>query len=178
MIKKSVQDAINAQINEELYSAYLYAAMRAYFEELNLKGFSNWMRIQVEEELFHAKKFANFLFDRSGKVAFKAIKEPKVEWKSVLEAFQAAYKHECHISECINKLATLAEKESDHATRAFLEWYITEQVEEEANADAMVNNLKLVEGAPSGLFMLDREAGQRVVSPLIVASITGVPAAQ
>lgn len=177
MIKQKMVDALNAQINEELYSAYLYAGMRAYFESTNLKGFGNWMRIQVEEELFHVRKFMNFIFERGGEASLKAIKAPTMKWDSPLAAFEAAYKHECHISGCIDKLATLAMKEDDHAARVFLEWFVTEQVEEEANADAMVQNLKRMQDAPGGLFMLDREAGLRAVSPLIVASITGVPAA-
>ncbi len=177
MMKKKLQEAFSNQINEELYSAYLYAAMRAYFEGLNLQGFANWMRIQVEEELFHARKFVNFLFERSAEVTFKAIKAPEMQWDSPLAAFEAAHKHECHISECINKLSTLAVNEDDHASRIFLEWFVTEQVEEEANADAMVQNLRLVKDAPGGLFLLDREAGQRVISPTIVADITGAAAA-
>lgn len=176
MMKEKVQEAFNNQINEELYSAYLYAAMRAYFERLNLQGFANWMRIQVEEELFHARKFVNFLFERGAEVKFKTIREPQAQWDSPLAAFEAAYQHECHISDCLNKLSTLALNEDDHASRVFLEWFVTEQVEEEANADAMVQNLRLVKDAPGGLFMLDREAGQRVLSPTIVADITGAPA--
>ena len=176
MISKKVQDAINAQINEELFSAYLYAAMRSYFERINLKGFANWMRLQFEEELFHSRKFAEYLYERNGSVELKAIKAPQADWASPLAAFEAAYKHECHISQCINKIATLAQKEDDHATRTFIEFYITEQVEEESNADAMVQNLKLVQDAPGGLFLLDREAGQRTISPAVVASVTGAPA--
>ncbi|HPO15735.1 MAG TPA: ferritin [Candidatus Hydrogenedentes bacterium] len=176
MMKKKLQDAFNAQINEELYSAYLYAAMRAAFESMNLKGYANWMRLQVEEELFHARKFMEFIFERGGEVELKAIKQPQAQWDSPLAMFEAAYRHECHISECINKLSTLAMKEDDHAARIFLEWFVTEQVEEEANADGMVQNLKLMKDAPGGLFMLDREAGQRVISPLVLASITGAAA--
>jgi ferritin len=126
--------------------------------------------------MFHARKFGEFIYERGGKVNLKAIKAPESTWDSPLAIFEAAYKHECHISECINKLTTLAMKEDDHAARVFLEWFVNEQVEEEANADAMVQNLKLMQNAPGGLFMLDREAGQRVVNPLIIASITGAAA--
>lgn len=161
MMKKKMQDAFNQQINEELYSAYLYASMRAYFESLNLKGFSHWMSIQVQEEMIHARKFVQFIYDRCGRVQLKALKQPDWEWASPLAVFEAGYKHECHITECINKLATLALKEDDHAARVFLEWFVTEQVEEEANADAMVQNLKLAKDNASALFLLDREAGQR-----------------
>ncbi len=177
MIKKEMLEALNAQVNEELYSAYLYAAMRAYFEAQNLKGFSNWMRIQTEEELFHARKIVEFIFERGGHAAFKAIKGPDADWASPLDAFKASYKHECHISECINKLATLALKHDDHAARVFLEWFVTEQVEEESNADQMVQNLTRMQDAPGGLFLLDREAGARTLSPMVVASVSGAPAA-
>lgn len=167
MIKPVVAEALNAQVNEELYSAYLYAAMAAYFEDKSLKGFSSWMRVQADEELAHARRIIDHLYDRSARVEFKAIAEPKKEWGSPLEAFEDAYKHECHISECINKISTLAAKENDHATHNFLEWFVAEQVEEEANADDMVQQLKLVEGAPGGLFLLDREAAQRAGASVV-----------
>jgi ferritin len=173
MIKQNVLEALNAQVNEELYSAYLYGAMRGWFEKKNLKGFANWMRIQTEEELFHVRKFMAFIFERGGELKLKAIKEPAGAWNATLDIFEAAYNHECHISECINKLSTLAVNEDDHATRVFLEWFVTEQLEEEANADEMVQNLKLMQDAPGGLFMLDREVGQRVLSPLVIASVSG-----
>jgi ferritin len=161
MMKKKMQEALNNQINEELYSSYIYEAMVAYFEEENLPGCAQWMRLQADEEIAHARKIRDYLFERGARVKLQAIKEPPLKWASALDAFEAAYKHECHISECIDKLASLAQKEEDHATRNFLEWFIAEQVEEEANADNMVQQLKRAKDAPGALFMIDREAGQR-----------------
>ena len=161
MIAKEIQDALNQQVNEELFSAYLYTSMVNFFEQSNLKGFAQWMRLQVQEELTHTQKIVEYLFERGGKLELKEIAAPQADWASPLAAFEAAYKHECHISDCINKLSSLATEKQDHATKIFLEWFVSEQVEEEANADDMVQQLKLVEGAPGGLFMLNREAGQR-----------------
>lgn len=161
MISNIMQDAFNKQINEELASAYVYASMANYFEHLSLKGFANWMRLQTEEELNHARRIVTFMNDRGGRVILAGLSAPKAEWESPLAVFQDAYRHECHISECINNLSTLAINEKDHASHAFLEWFVTEQVEEEANADDIVQQLKLVEGAPSGLFLIDRELAQR-----------------
>ncbi|HOT51006.1 MAG TPA: ferritin, partial [Candidatus Hydrogenedentes bacterium] len=144
MISKKMVDAINDQINAELYSSYLYLAMAAYFDSINLKGFENWMRVQAQEEDFHAKKFFDYLLSRQGRVQLKAIAAPPATWKSPLDAFQATYKHETEVSARINKLATLAAKENDHATSVLLHWFINEQVEEEASADALVQKLKLI----------------------------------
>ncbi len=165
MIKTEMAEALNNQVNEELYSAYIYASMVTYFEETNLKGFAHWMRLQTAEELAHAQKIVEYLFDRGGRVKLQAIKEPPAEWDSPLAVFEAAYEHECHISDCINKLSSLAMKLDDHATRVFLEWFVSEQVEEEANADDMVQQLKLVEASRGGLFMLDKQAAQRAAEP-------------
>lgn len=178
MIKESLAKAINQQINEELYSAYLYASMRAYFESLNLKGFAHWLKIQVQEELFHARKFENYLYERGGRVELYAIKEPVKEWASPLEAFEAVYNHERHITQCIDKLAELAEKEQDRATRMFLDWYINEQVEEEANAEEILSKIKLTKDAPGGIYWLDKELSQRTLNPMILADITGATAGE
>lgn len=161
MISDKMQAALNDQINEELYSSYLYASMVGYFESVNLKGFANWMRMQLEEERIHARKIEGYLYERGAKLKLKAIAEPTPEWESPLAAFEAAYTHECHISACINKLSDLAIDEGDHATKIFLEWFVTEQVEEESNTDEMVQQLKMISGSPGMIFMLDREAGQR-----------------
>ena len=175
MIKDKVLKALNKQINEELYSAYLYASMRAYFERLNLKGFANWLRIQVQEELFHVRKFETYIYERGGEVELYEIKEPPRSWKDPVDAFEAVYKHECHITECINGLAEVAEKEGDRSTRSFLEWYITEQVEEEANADDILKKLNMVKDAPGGIYWLDKELAQRTLNPIVIADITGAP---
>ncbi len=162
MIKADVQKAFNAQINEELFSAYLYLSMVSYFESQNLKGFASWMRAQVIEELTHANKMVGYLNERGGEVKLETIGKPDATWKSPLAAFEAAYKHECHISACINDLYAKAVKAGDNAAALFLNWIINEQGEEEASADEVVQNLKLAQGAPGALFMLDRELGIRV----------------
>ena len=165
MLSQEMQEALNLQINEELFSAYMYSAMANHFEQVNLPGFAQWMRVQSEEELTHAGKIVDYLNERNGKVVYQAIAAPPTEWPSPLATMEDAYKHECHISDCINRLQSLALKLNDHATRAFLEWFVTEQVEEEANVDRTVQALKMVEGAPSGMFLLDREMAQRSAAP-------------
>ena len=165
MISQAMQDAFNKQINEELFSAYLYASMANYFEDKSLKGFAHWMRLQSEEELDHTRRLVTFMNDRGGRVVLAAVAAPKVEWESALSTFEEAYEHECHISACINNLSTKAMEERDHASHAFLEWFVTEQVEEESNADDVVQQLKLMDGAPGGLFLMDRELAQRAAGP-------------
>lgn len=161
MIKESVLNLLNKQINEELYSSYLYLSMSAYFSSINLNGFAKWMRIQSQEENNHAMKIYDYVLQRDGKVTLTKIKDPKAVWKSPLDAFQDTLKHEQHISNCINDIVNLAIKEKDHATNQFFQWFVTEQVEEEANARAIVDKLKMIGDTKSGLFMLDRELGQR-----------------
>jgi len=165
MIKKKIQDAFNSQINEELFSSYLYLSMSAYFESMNLKGFASWMRVQAQEELVHAIKFFGFIADRSGQVLLSGLKAPETRWTSPLAAFEAAYKHEQHITGRINELVGLAMKESDHASHTFLQWFVTEQVEEEATADEVVQKLKMVKNSPEALYMLDKEMAARVFTP-------------
>ncbi len=162
MLKEKVEKAINDQINAELYSAYMYMAMSAYFESIDLKGFGNWMRVQAQEEMTHAAKFFDYVNERGGRVSLSAIEAPPSEWKSPLDVFEATYKHECHVSDLINKLVDLALEQSDHATYNFLQWFVAEQVEEEASADEVVQQLKLVGDQGHGLFMIDRELIGRV----------------
>lgn len=161
MISKKMQAALNEQINEELYSSYLYLAMAAWFESENLSGCAAWMRTQAQEEHGHAMKFFGFINECRGRVTLKAIKEPTKEWKSALAAFEAAFKHEQHITGCINDLVNLAIAEKDHATNGFLQWLVKEQVEEEASVDSIVQKLKMAENAPGALLMLDQALGQR-----------------
>jgi len=168
MLSKKMNDAINDQINAEMYSAYLYLSMAAHFDSVNLKGFANWMRVQAKEEDFHAMKFFDYVLSRQGKVVLKAIDAPPLKWKSPLAAFEAAYTHELKVTSLINKLASLAQRENDYATGVLLQWYINEQVEEESNADGVVQQLKLI-GDSSGLFMLDRELATRVFTPPVAA---------
>lgn len=165
MISKKMQDALNEQINAELYSAYLYLAMESYFESLNLAGFANWMRIQTQEEALHAMKIYDFVNERGGKVTLKAIAQPPAKWASPLAVFEAVYKHEQKVTGLINELVNLAVKEKDHATNSFLQWFVNEQVEEESSANAMVQKVKMVNKTPGGIFMLDKELGQRVFTP-------------
>lgn len=166
MIDKEIEEAINRQINEEMYSSYLYLSMSAYFEHAGLKGFANWMYVQYREEMDHAMKFYRYINERGGKVKLYEIKEPPNEWKSPLHAFEETLKHEKHITECINELVDLAEKKKDRATFNLLQWYIDEQVEEEANDEEIINQLKLIGDNGQGLLMLDRELAQRAYTPL------------
>jgi ferritin len=162
MISRQIQDAFNNQLNAELYSAYLYLSMSAYFESMNLKGFANWMRCQAQEEMVHAMKFYSFLNDRGGRVVLSAIDSPPVKWDSPLAAFEDAYRHEQKVTGLINNLVDLAMQEKDHSAGAFLQWFVTEQVEEEASADAVVQKLKLAGGQGAALFMIDAELATRV----------------
>jgi ferritin len=165
MIKKTIEKAINQQINAEMYSAYLYMSMSAHFRSINLAGAANWMRVQAQEEMVHATKFYDYLLERGGKVTLTAIEGPETEWKSPLAVFEAGYKHEQKVTSLINALVDLAIKESDHATNAMLQWFVTEQVEEEANADAIIQKLRLTKGEGGGLFMIDQELATRVFVP-------------
>jgi len=167
MIKEKMAKALNEQINEELFSAYLYLSMSAYFEDIGLKGFANWMMIQYKEETDHAMKIYNYLFSQGVKPKLFAIKEPAEKWNSPLHAFEETYKHEQHITERINYLVDIAEELKDRATYNFLQWYIDEQVEEEENDRDIIDKLKLIGESKQGLFMLDKELSQRTYTPLI-----------
>ena len=161
MISEKMQKALNDQIREELESAYIYLAMAAYFQAEGLDGMAGWMKAQSQEEVSHAMKFFGHIDDRQGRVTLQALKEPPAEWGSPLEAFQAAYKHEQHISGCIDKLVKLAEAEGDRAAYAMLQWFVSEQVEEEANAAKIVDRLERVGTSGNGLIMLDHKLGER-----------------
>ncbi len=165
MLNPKIEEAFNQQINAELHSAYLYLSMSAWFESANFAGMANWMRVQAQEELTHAMKFFDFIQERDGKVTLTQVDAPKTTWGSPLDAFQDAYQHECKISGLINGLVDLSLRESDHAANAFLQWFVTEQVEEEAAALTIVDKLKLVGDSNVALFMLDGELGQRTFTP-------------
>jgi ferritin len=162
MLSPKMETALNNQINAEYYSSYLYLSMAAYFDSVNLPGFANWMRIQQQEELLHALKFFDFVSERNARVKLTAIEGPETEWDSPLAVFEATLAHEQHVTGLINKLVDLALAESDHATNNFLQWFVAEQVEEEATADGILQQLRLMKDAPGGLFMMDRELAQRV----------------
>jgi ferritin len=165
MISKRLQDAFNEQINKELYSEYLYLSMAAYFDSISLPGCANFMKVQVQEERFHAMKMYDFLNERGGRVELEAIKKPQVEFKSPLEVFEMSYKHEQYVSKSINELMDMAISENDHAAKSFLNWFVDEQVEEEDSMDSSVNKLKLIGGKGHGLLMIDNELGARVFNP-------------
>lgn len=165
MISKKMVEAFNHQINAEIFSSYLYLSMSAYFEDLGLPGFTNWMKVQAQEEMVHAMKFFNELAERDGRVVLAAIDQPETEWESPLAVAESVYAHEQKVTALINQLVTLAREESDYAAETFLHWFVTEQVEEESSAKAIVDQLKLIQGQPQGLFMIDRELGSRVFTP-------------
>jgi ferritin len=165
MISKKMEKALNEQINAEVYSAYLYLSMAAYFEAENLPGLASWMRIQTQEETMHALKFFDFVNERRGRVILKAIDQPPKEWESPLAAFEASFEHEQMVTGRINDLVNLAVQEKDHATNAFLQWFVNEQVEEETSVDTIVQMLKMGQKAPGAMFMIDRELGQRTFTP-------------
>jgi len=161
MLKENVSDALNAQINAEMFSAYLYMSMSAYFKSVNLDGFSSWMEAQAQEEMMHAKKFYDFINQRGGRVVFKQIETPQSEWNSCLHAFEEALTHEQKITGLINQLVDIAHEARDHATSIFLQWFVSEQVEEEESVGGVVERLKLVEESKGGLFMIDQELSKR-----------------
>jgi ferritin len=161
MLSSKLQDAFNKQINAELFSSYLYLSMAAYFEAEDLKGMAHWMRLQADEERAHAMRFFDFINDRSGRVTLATIEAPKTEWKSPLEAFEESYKHEQKITGMINDLMGLVAVEKDGAGHDFLEWFCREQVEEEAQVQLIVAQLKRVGGQGVGLYLVDQELGKR-----------------
>ncbi len=168
MINEKMEKAFNDQINAELYSEYLYLSMKAYFETLNLKGFVNWMDVQVQEEHAHAMGMFDYINSRGGKVTLKAIDAPKTEWNSPLEVFEDVLKHEELVTSLINKVADVAEEVKDRAALNFLNWYIKEQVEEEDNVGNVLATLKLIGNDSNGLLALDKELATRTfVAPVI-----------
>jgi ferritin len=161
MISKTMQDAINEQINKELFSAYIYLSMTTYFEARNLPGFAKWMRVQAGEEQEHAMKFFDYLVDRGGRVLLKAIAAPEFEWKTSMEVFKEVAKHEAYITASINALYELALKEKDYPSQVMLQWFINEQVEEEKNAADIVQQLELIDARDTAVLMLDKQLGKR-----------------
>ncbi len=165
MIDKKMEAAINEQMNWELYSSYLYFSMAAYFDSINLKGCSSWMRVQAMEEQAHTKKFYDFLTSRGGRVVLSDIKAPPSEWETPLAAFENVLEHEQVVTGKINALLDLALEIRDHATGSFLKWFVDEQVEEEESADEVIQSLKLNQDNPGGLFMIDKELAARTFVP-------------
>jgi ferritin len=165
MMDKKMEDAINDQIVAEIYSAYLYLSMSADFEAKNLKGHGNWMRCQAQEEVSHAMRFYNYMVDKGVRVKLGPIEGPKSEWDSPLEAFEDAYKHEVYVTSRINDMVKLAMELGDFATLQMLQWFVEEQVEEEASTSEVADRLKLAGDAPGALFLIDNELATRVFVP-------------
>jgi ferritin len=161
MLSEKMQEAINGQLNAELYSSYLYLSMNAYFKSINLDGFANWMNYQAQEELTHAMKFYDFINQRGGRVNLLQIEAPPAQWNSPQAVFEATLEHEQKVTGLINELVELALSEHDHASNIFLQWFVSEQVEEEENVTGVLEQLKLMGEAKGGLFMIDRELAKR-----------------
>ncbi len=164
-IGQKMTNALNGQIKEELFSAYLYFAMAADYESKDWPGVANWMKVQAQEEMTHVFKIYNWINERGGKAVFEAIDKPQESWASALELFEAALKHEQHISACFYDLVKTAREVGDIATEIFLQWFVTEQVEEESNASEIVEKIKKVKDSKNGMYLLDKELGVRAVAP-------------
>ncbi len=161
MLTDKMQKALSGQMNAELYSSYLYLSMNAYFKSVNLDGFANWMYYQAQEELEHAMKFYDFICQRGGRVQLAQIEAPPSEWNSPLAVFEDTLAHEQKVTGLINDLVEIANKERDHASQIFLQWFVSEQVEEEDSVGGVLEQLKLMGEAKGGLFMMDREMAKR-----------------
>ena len=162
MIKKPLEDALNEQINAEFHSAYIYLSMSSYFLSEGLAGYANWMRVQYQEELAHATRFFDYVNERGGRVRLTTIGEVPVDFSGVVDVFEKTLEHEQGVTGMINKLMDIAIHERDHATKSFLQWFVDEQVEEEAKVGQILNNLTLIKGEGQGLLMMDREMQTRV----------------
>ena len=168
MITEKMEQAFNEQINKELYSAYLYLSMQAYFEKLNLTGFVNWMSVQVQEENAHAMGMYNYLNERGGKIELMAIDKPQTDWDSPLDVFKHVLEHEEYVTSRINALMDVADEVKDRAALSFLDWYVKEQVEEESNVGGVLAKLELIGEDKHALLLLDQELATRTfVAPVI-----------
>lgn len=156
-----ILSALNSQINWEFYSSYFYLSMAGYFDSINLKGFANWMKIQVQEEILHAMKFYDYIVKNNGRVILASIENPPHDWESPLEVFEHTYKHEQKVTGLINNLVSLAESEQDSDTKNFLQWFVKEQVEEEESAEEVVKKVKAVGDSKDKLLALDNELNKR-----------------
>ena len=165
MLKKKIEKALNEQVNKELFSAYLYQSMAAQAEHDGLEGVANWMDVQAEEEMFHARKIYDYINEQGGRVVLEAIEKPETEFESIKAMFKASLEHEQFITKSINDLVDLAKEENDHATEIFLQWYVTEQVEEEDNVGSILDKFELIGDAGNGIFMIDKELATRTFTP-------------
>jgi len=165
MLSEKMVKKLNHQINRELFSAYLYQSMASYADSEGLSGFANWFKIQAKEEEFHAEKFYNYINQQGSRVIMEAIEQPETQFSSMLDLFEKTLKHEKVVTSLINELVKLAREENDYATESILQWYVTEQVEEEANPAEMIQKLKFVGKDGRGLLMLDKELASRTFTP-------------
>lgn len=165
MLNQKIVKSLNEQINKEMYSAYLYMSMSAHCTHEGLNGFANWFMVQYQEEMSHAMKIYDYINEQGEKVILGAIEKPPSDFGTLLEIFEATLKHEQFITKSINDLVTLAIENKDYATQIFLNWFVTEQIEEESNDNDIIAKLKLIADSPSGLFVLDKELGTRVFVP-------------
>lgn len=156
---------LNKQINAELYSSYLYLAMSAYCASKSLNGFAHWFRLQAQEEQMHGLKIYDFVIDREGEIRLESIAEPLSRFESIVDVFEKAHAHEKHVTTLLNDLAGFAQKENDYATAIFLQWFITEQIEEEATVRDILERLKMIGSSGDGLLMMDHALGQRATAP-------------
>ncbi len=158
-------EALNGQLNAELYSSYLYLSMGTYFESRDMSGFSNWMRVQAQEELAHAMKIHDYVIQRGDRVILTQIDSPPIDWDSTQAAFEHVYSHEIKVTGLINKLVDLSISLGDHATNNFLQWFVAEQVEEEESSSGVLKKVKMAKESTTGILMLDNELAQRVFTP-------------
>ena len=165
MISKKMNEVLNGQVNAELYSSYLYLSMSSWFSEKSLSGFAGWMRAQAQEELFHSIKILDYILERGGNVQLETIEKPKGSWSSPLEIIQETADHEAKVTGLINDLVDVALKERDHAANIFLQWFVAEQVEEEASVGEVVEKMKMIGDDSAGMFAMDMEMGKRVFAP-------------
>ena len=165
MISKKMQDAFNDQITAEFFSAHLYLSMSSYLESIDLPGFASWMRVQYQEEISHGMTMFDYVIERDGRAIVQAIDTPQAEWSNVLAVFEGSLEHEQKVTGLINNLMDIALSEKDHAANIFLQWFVIEQVEEEATAKGIVQKLKMLGNSKAGLFQIDKELGSRVFTP-------------
>ena len=161
MLNPRLEEALNKQLNAEMYSSYLYLSMAAYLHAADMEGFAHWMYIQSQEEMMHTMKFFQFINDRDGRVVLDELPAPPSEWNGALDVFEATYKHECDVTESINNLADLADEVNDRAVKVFLQWFVSEQVEEEAGVKSIIQKLKMIGDSGSGIYLLDKDLAAR-----------------
>jgi len=166
MLTKRMEEELNEQINKEMYSSYLYLSMSSYCAQTGFMGFANWMRVQAQEELDHAMKIFDYVIERGGCPVLKTIEQPDATWINLTNVFEATLKHEQFVTSCINHLMGVAMEEKDFASISFLNWYVDEQIEEEANADELVKKLQFVAEDKNAMLTLDKELAARVYTPI------------